>query len=36
MTMADENNIGILYEGNKELYFQKIPVKDIVNDHLNY
>ena len=29
MTMADENTIGILYEGVKDLYFQKIPVTEI-------
>lgn len=28
MTMVDENHVGILYEGIKELYFQKIPVAD--------
>jgi len=28
MTMVDENHIGILYEGVKELYFQKIPVAE--------
>jgi sialidase-1 len=33
MTMVDENTIGILYEGTKELYFQKIPVKDILADY---
>jgi len=26
LTMVDENTLGILYEGSKELYFQKIPV----------
>jgi sialidase-1 len=31
MTMIDEDNIGILYEGIKELYFQVIPVKDILD-----
>ncbi len=31
MTMVDENTIGILYEGEKELYFQKIPVSDLLN-----
>ena len=36
MTMVDENNVGILYEGNKELFFQKIPVKDIVKGLLDY
>jgi sialidase-1 len=30
MTMVDENTVGILYEGVKELYFQKIPVEDIL------
>jgi sialidase-1 len=33
MTMVDENTIGILYEGTKELYFQKLPVKDILADY---
>lgn len=28
LTMVDENHVGILYEGTKELYFQKIPVSD--------
>ncbi len=36
MTMVDENNVGILYEGTKELFFQKIPVKDIVKGLLDY
>ena len=30
LTMVDENTVGILYEGIKELYFQKIHVKDIL------
>ncbi|RIH66809.1 exo-alpha-sialidase [Mariniphaga sediminis] len=30
MTMVDENTVGILYEGVKELYFQKISVRDIL------
>ena len=30
LTMVDENTIGILYEGSRELYFQKIPVSDIL------
>jgi sialidase-1 len=30
MTMVDKNTVGILYEGSKELFFQKIPVKDIL------
>ena len=29
MTMVDENTVGILYEGEKELYFQKISISDI-------
>jgi sialidase-1 len=29
LTMIDKNTVGILYEGVKELYFQKIPVRDI-------
>jgi sialidase-1 len=34
MTMVDENTVGILYEGVKELYFQKIPVEDLLNNAL--
>lgn len=30
LTMADENTVAILYEGVKELIFQKIPVSDIL------
>ena len=30
LTMVDENTIGIVYEGLKELYFQKIPVSDLL------
>jgi sialidase-1 len=30
MTMADDNTIGIVYEGVKELFFQKIPVSEIL------
>jgi len=30
MTMVDDLHIGIVYEGVKELYFQKVPVKDIL------
>ncbi len=30
LTMVDERTVGILYEGSKELYFQKIPVSDIL------
>ena len=32
LTMVDENHVGILYEGVKELYFQKIPVADIIDN----
>lgn len=31
LTMVDDDTIGILYEGTKELYFQKVPVRDILN-----
>ncbi len=31
MTMVDKNTVGILYEGEKELYFQKLPVVDFVS-----
>jgi sialidase-1 len=30
--MVDENHVGILYEGVKELYFQKIPVVDFFGE----
>jgi sialidase-1 len=30
LTMVDENHVGIVYEGVKELYFQKIPVAEIL------
>lgn len=29
MTVIDENHIGVLYEGNKELYFEKINLKEL-------
>ncbi|MBB4081087.1 sialidase-1 [Lewinella aquimaris] len=29
MTMVDEDHIGILYEGNKELYFEKIALTEL-------
>lgn len=32
LTMVDEEHVGILYEGTKELYFQKIPVRDFYNE----
>lgn len=30
LTKIDNNTIGLLYEGSKDLYFVKIPVKDII------
>jgi sialidase-1 len=30
LTLIDDETVGILYEGVKELYFQKIPIKDIL------
>jgi sialidase-1 len=30
LTMVDENTIGILYEGIKELYFVTVPVNEII------
>jgi len=35
MTMVDENTVGILYEGVKELYFQKVPVEELLGNALN-
>ncbi len=32
LTMVDVDKIAILYEGEKELYFQLIPVGDIISD----
>jgi len=32
LTLVDEDKIAILYEGEKELYFQLIPVGDIISD----
>lgn len=32
MSMVDGNTIGIVYEGVKELYFQKIPVTDLLGN----
>jgi sialidase-1 len=29
MTKIDDNTIGFLYEGNRDLYFMRIPLKDI-------
>lgn len=34
LTMVDENYVGILYEGVRELYFQKVAVEDFFSDHL--
>ena len=34
MTMVDTETIGIVYEGSKELYFQKLPVSDILKDYV--
>lgn len=31
MTLIGQKYIGILYEGNRELYFQKIPIKNFIN-----
>jgi sialidase-1 len=33
MTMVDDNTVGILYEGVKELFFQKIQVSEILRDY---
>ncbi|WP_423127294.1 sialidase family protein [Gaoshiqia sp. Z1-71] len=32
LTMVDEQTIGILYEGVKELYFQKVPISALLGD----
>lgn len=32
LTMVDETHVGIIYEGVKELYYQKIPVTDFFSD----
>ncbi len=34
MTMVDENTVGILYEGAKELYFQKVAVEELLKGAL--
>lgn len=31
LTMIDDGHLGILYEGIKELYFQKIPIEELLN-----
>ena len=30
MTMVDDNTVGILYEGVKNLFFQKVPVSEFL------
>src|SRR5690606_21118613 len=30
LTIVDDGHLGILYEGTKELYFQKIPLEDLI------
>lgn len=32
LSMVNENMIGIVYEGVKELYFQKVPVSELMRD----
>jgi sialidase-1 len=32
MSMVDDKTIGILYEGVKDLYFQKVPVSDLLGN----
>ena len=32
LTAMDENTIGLLYEGTKELYFVKIPVREVIGE----
>lgn len=31
LTVIDDQHLGILYEGNGDLYFQKIPLKDLID-----
>ncbi len=33
LTMVDKNHIGILYEGNKELYFEKISLDELLEEN---
>ncbi len=33
MTMVDDNTVGILYEGVKDLFFQKVPVSEFLRDN---
>ena len=30
LTRIDENTLGILYEGQKDLYFVRVPVSEII------
>lgn len=30
LTRIDDNTVGILYEGERDLYFLRIPVRDII------
>lgn len=32
LTMVDEDHVGIVYEGVKELYFQKVPINEFLNN----
>lgn len=33
LTKIDDNTIGILYEGTKDLYFVKVPVSEVVKQY---
>jgi hypothetical protein len=30
--MVDEDHIGILYEGNRELFFEKVAIQELIAD----
>jgi sialidase-1 len=32
LTMVDKDHIGILYEGNRELFFEKIAIEELITD----
>jgi len=32
LTIVDENALGIVYEGTKDIFFQKIPVIELIQD----
>lgn len=32
MTMIDKNTIGLIYEGSRDLYFVRVPLKDVLKD----